>query len=689
MLFSRRSETEHPRSQTVWPAVPPSLRHESFTVDEDNPGAAQPSTKPPYNHGAVTPWVGLRSRVSQAPMNRWTILLLLVLARLLISLNSLNKNIVAAKIKAVSACTNVENAGSWMASTPHHLSAGVNRMAADGITNAVQGLVEILLMILTGVQQLIMFFIELEVGLVLCFSTAIARAVLELGEFAIKGATEALKASLQTIASGLDSALGALNKALDGIGDVLATLSSVPGMKNIHIPGTDVLEDNLKKLHDVPIDTTSILKDLEDLEQKINYDNVKNVAKEAIAVPFDMVKRLLNESYGTWEFDQSVFPVPQKKSLSFCSDSTLEGFFEALLRVAANAKIIGIASLITTAVAVCALMAWWESRRYKRQRDQSKTITRHAPMDMIYVASRPCTARTGVWMSEKLTGDRRRQFLIRWVIAYSTTYTALFVLALSAAGALSCLCQWIIMQAVQRESPGVAATAGDFAGHVVTSLEQASAKWARDSNIIILGFQDDINNNMFGHVKNATHAANDTINKFDNAMHEGVSKAFGGVPPLEQFVNDILGCLIDNKLESVQEALTWVNEKARVTFPLFAADVLYADPNSTMFLSAPISSATDEVADATSSVVDMLWSSLVQELVISVVLFLIYVAYVFFAVAQAAIRMAMGGSTTAPDIAAKMSAGGHDGYASASASANRNGTAGEDVDGRLVESRDG
>lgn len=574
-------------------------------------------------------------------MNRWTILLLLVLARLLISLDSLNTSIVAAKTKAVSACAKVEDVGSSMASMPHYLSAGVNRMAADGITKAVQGLVEVLLMILTGVQQLIVFFIELEVGLVLCFSTAIARAVLQVGEFAIQGATDALNSVLETTTGGLESAVSALSTALDNI---------IPLAIHDKIPAIDDLEDNLQKLDDVRIDTTTVLEDLEGLEKKINYDNVKNVAKEAIAVPFDMVTRLLNESYGTWEFDQSVLPVPQRTSLSFCSDSTLEDFFEALFRVSAKAKVIGIASLIVMAVALCGLMAWWESKRFKRQRDQSKTTINYAPMDIIYVASRPCTARTGVWISERLTGDRRRQFLVRWVIAYATTYTALFVLALSAAGAFSCLCQWIVIQAIQRQSPGLAGTVGDFAGHVMTSLEQASTRWANDSNSIILGLQDDINDNMFGHVRTATHAANDTINKFDIAMHEGVSKAFGGVPPLEQFVNDILGCLIDNKLESVQEALTWVNEKARVTFPMFPADVfsvdaddsISGDPNSAMFLPTPVSSATDEVADATNSVAEMLWSSLAQELVISIVLFLIYVAYVFFAVAQAAIRMAMG-----------------------------------------------
>lgn len=579
-------------------------------------------------------------------MNRWTVLLLLVLARLLISLDSLNTNLVSAKARAVDACTKVEDVGSSMASMPHYLSAGVNHLAADGITKAVQGLVEILLMILTGVQQLIMFFIEIKVGLILCFSTAIARAVLEVGEFAIKGATDVLNTNVKAVTGPLTSGLNGLIDAADHV----ASGMSVFGADDLGNSIQDI-HDNLDKLNNLPpIDATSLLGDLKDLENKISYDNVKNVAKEAIAVPFDMVKRLLNESYGTWEFDHTVFPVPAKESLSFCSDSTLEDFFAVLFRIAANAKIIGIVVLIGLAVVACAVMAWWEVKRFNRQLRKSETLVKREPMDVVYISGRPLTAGTGVWLSEKLSTDRKRQSLFRWVIAYATTYPALFVLALAVAGAFSCLCQWIIMRAIQQEAPALAATAGDFAGDVVTTLEQASTKWANDSNGVILEFQGDINDKMFGHVRNATHAANDTIGKFDDAMHEGLNKAFGGVPPLEKFLSDIIDCLIGNKLDSVQEGLTWVNEKARVTLPLFPVDVFSVgandstggNSNATRFLSATSSSVTDEITDAVDSVVDMLWSSIIQEVVISLVLFLIYLAYVFFAVAQAAVRMAMG-----------------------------------------------
>lgn len=582
-------------------------------------------------------------------MNRWTVLLLLVLARFLISLDGLNTNLATAKTRAEDACTKVEDLGSSMASMPHYLSAGVNRLAADGITKAVHGLVDILLMILTGVQQLIMFFIEVKVGLVLCFSTAIARAVLEVGEFALNGATEKLNDAIKSISGDLNSAAGGIVHDLDKIRN---TLKTIPGGGDIAkmVPDTSGLEDNLKKLDDVSINTDEVLGSLKDIENKISYDNVKNVAKEAIAVPFDMVKRLLNESYGTWEFDHSVFPIPAKESLSFCSDSTLDDFFEVLFKIAANAKIIGIVALIALAVLACAVMAWWEIKRFNRQLHKSETLINREPMDIVYIAGRPLTAGTGVWLSEKLSSDRKRQFLFRWVIAYATTHTALFVLALAVTGAFSCLCQWIVMRAIQQEIPALAATVGDFAGDVVTFLEQASMKWANDSNGVILEFQGDINDKMFGHVRNATHAANDTIGKFDDTMHEGLNKAFGGVPPLEKFLSDIINCLIGNKLDSVQKGLTWVNEQARVTLPLFPVDVFSLGTNdstsgnssATKFLSTPSSSVTDEITDAVDSVVETLWSSIIQQVVISIALFLIYLAYVFFAGAQAAVRMAMG-----------------------------------------------
>lgn len=74
--------------------------------------------------GEVTPYMGLRARLTQVPINRWTVLLMLVLARLIILFESINTDLASAKDEAAAACLKTEEIGSAMASMPHYLSVG-------------------------------------------------------------------------------------------------------------------------------------------------------------------------------------------------------------------------------------------------------------------------------------------------------------------------------------------------------------------------------------------------------------------------------------------------------------------------------------------------------------------------------------------------------------------------------------
>lgn len=633
--FSKKPPQPEPQpepQETSWPSVPPSLNHQSFDSDDGKRAAADPMPPPPfYSAGDITPYLGLRSRLSQVPMNRWTILLLLVLARLLILLAGLNKDIANAKDKALSACTEVEDIGSSLASMPHYLSVGVNQLSAAGITKTVQGMVEMLMMILTGVQELIFFAIEFEIGTIMCLCTALVNGVLDFAEFAINGTTVLMNDALKGVASGIE-------EAVDKVADVIDL-----------IPGVDIsgVKSEVAQLSNLKINADSLVSGIEDLNSKINYTEVQDTVKEIIAIPFNLVKSLINESYGDWEFDQSIFPVAKRESLTFCSNnSTLDNFFEALFKVAADAKIIIIVVIIILAIVVAALMAWLEMKRFNRQVGHSWILANREPMDIAYMAGRPMTAGAGLWISEKLSRDPKRQVLIRWVVAYATTYTALFVLSLAIAGAFSCFCQWVVLMAVQKEAPALAAKVEDFASEVVLALEQSSTLWANESNSLILGLQNDINDDLFGWVRNATTSVNDTINTFDKDMQEAIDAVFGGVPQLDKFMSSIVACLITDKLDKVQEGLTWVNENAQVTLPLFSGDIfsigandsINGDSDLSSFLASPSSTTTDEITEAVHEVVQMLRSNIIQEALISLVMLLVYIAYVLFAVAQAAIR---------------------------------------------------
>lgn len=72
--------------------------------------------------GEITPYLGLRARLTQVPINRWTVLLLLVLARMLILFEGLNADFGDAQVEATSACAKVENVSSVLVSMPHFMS---------------------------------------------------------------------------------------------------------------------------------------------------------------------------------------------------------------------------------------------------------------------------------------------------------------------------------------------------------------------------------------------------------------------------------------------------------------------------------------------------------------------------------------------------------------------------------------
>lgn len=361
----------------------------------------------------------------------------------------------------------------------------------------------------------------------------------------------------------------------------------------------------------------------------------------------------ISESYGNWTFDTSLLTVPTEEPLSFCSNNSfLVDFFQTLVEVAARAKITAIVSLVTLAVLAAAAMALWEIKRYKRIVQKSQRLAGRAPMDISYLASRPLTASAGLWLSAKLTRQPRRQVLIRWVIAYATRYTALFVLSLALAGGFSCLCQFLVLRAVQAETPALAAevgTAYNVTNAITERLAQASTQWANASNAKIVALQSEINDGVLSYVLQATSAVNATLFKLNEEVNGTLISVFGDTQ-LEEFFYGIYGCILGDKLTEVDEGINWVHAHARVSLPLFPTDVFSfsdgGDNNNGSSASSHIFSmnsttttTTNEITAAVNKVVNNLWTTLVQEGLISLVLLLVYIAYVFFGVAQASLRM--------------------------------------------------
>ena len=599
--------------------------------------AAQDMTRSgPHTVPQITPYLGLRSRLSQLWINRWTILFLLILVRLLFAIADLHNGLGSAKSEALSACTGVESVGSAMASMPHYMSKGVNELAANGVEKAVNGLQSMLFMTITGVEELVVFYINMLTSTYLCLITLAVSGSLHVALKVIEDAESFLNKTLGDIGSdihkGIDGFQGDLNKFTGALNSVPQTF----GGKGGGIPKLD-LSKQLDALDHVQL-PQSLNQDLDKLNSSIpTFADVQNFTDNAIRLPFEEVKKLINESLGVFQFNRSLLPVPQKEQLTFCStNNSITAFFDGVAATINLAKRAFVGVLVVLAVLAFIPMAYVEVRRWRKMKRQAGIVRDHAkdPQDVVYSVSRPFTARAGMALASRVESSKKKD-LIRWVVAYGTTTPALLLISLAITGLISCLLQFILLKALEKEVPKLAAEVGDFAGHVVNSLNNASQHWATGTNNAIAATSTDINHDIFSWVNTTTGAMNDTLNTFINKTTGVLNTTFGGTV-LYDPIKGVFDCLIGLKVAGIEKGLTWVSDHAHVDFPLLANDTfslgalasLAGDGNENKaqsFLADPADDTTSKITDALDKLAQHFEQGIRTEALIATALLLLYI----------------------------------------------------------------
>lgn len=624
MLFSKSG-------RTIFPLLPP------YGVQD--PNGVQGRVIPVHPDGS-TPYLGLRARLSQVWLNRWTVLLLLVLARVLMAASSIKTDMNRAKSEALSACTSVESMGDAMVSMPHYLAGGVNELTADGVNAAIDGLKTLLMLTLTGVEELVIFFVKVMYQTYLCLFTLVVHGVVDVGLSLIEDVTDVLNSTVKTVAKDIAKVTETFE---DDYNKVISKINGVASLFGGSVPTLNITSE-IDKLENVQL-PSSIDKDLQKINDSIpNFNEVMNFTENVIRFPFDEVKKLVNESLGNYTFNASALPVPAKKTLTFCDKNDgINSFFAGATDIILTARKIFIAVLVVAAIIACVPMAWQEIRRWHTMKERSQLVRKeaHDPMDVVYIVSRPHTAALGIKAASRFSNSRR-QILVRWVIAYATSPAALFVLLLALAGLLSCLCQYILLSAVKRTVPELSNEVGDFAEEVVSVLQNTSAQWANDANKVIINVDDELNDHVFGWVNTSTGALNDTLNTFVNKTIGVLNDTFGGTLLYEPLL-DVFDCLIGLKVESVQKGLTWVSDHAHIDFPLLpndtfsrgAADSINSSDASDSFLADAGDETSNKITEVVYKVISALEKALLIEVIIASCILLVWVINAMFGILRA------------------------------------------------------
>ncbi|PSN61130.1 hypothetical protein BS50DRAFT_154773 [Corynespora cassiicola Philippines] len=612
--------------QQPFPAVPLSLSAGDHEMrDYYTPSNAPRPTlnQAPY----LKPYLGLRARLSQIWINRWTILLLLVLVRLLFAIASTSSSLTSARREALSACNQVQEVGSSMASMPHYMSRGVNEMTASGVEKAVNGLMSMLSMSVTGVEEIVLFVIHMMTSTYLCLITLAVRGSLHA---AVEIGTEMTKKLNETIDSVTDDMGDAVKTVTDGINSILEKAKGLPLVGDFVKPDIN-LDDEIKKLKSLEA-PPELQEGLNKLNSSIpTFEEVQNFTDNIIRIPFELVKEKIAEM-DNYTFDRTLLPVPAREQLNFCAEGgSINDFFDDLINLAYTARKVGLAVLILLAILVCVPMAYLEIRRYRRMRERAALFEDgHDGMDVVYLASRPTSSGIGLWLGRRL-GSARRQAALRWAFAYATSVPMMFLLALGFAGLFSCFCQYLLLRSIQQKVPELTEEVAGFAEQVVTSLNNASMSWSQGVNGAVDKLDTKLNDDIFGWVNQSTSAVNDTLNAFVEQMSDTLNDTFGGTI-LHDPIKDVLNCLIGLKIASFQRGLTWVQEHAHVSFPGVANDTfslgalaeLSDSDSASELLADPDGKTRDKVSQAIDHVVEKLLSGIQTEALISTALVVIW-----------------------------------------------------------------
>ena len=640
--------SQHP---TTFPAVPPSLSTNGHEMREYY--AAQETPLPPPNTAqTITPYLGLRARLSQVWINRWTVLLFLVLVRILIAISGLNNDLGSAKTEAMSACSGVESMGSAIASMPQYLAAGVNELAASGVEKAVYGLMSMLLLTITGIEELFLFYIHMLTQTYECLLTLVVEGSIQAVIQVIEDASKSLNLTIQGITNDIGNTVNTFETDFNKFTSGLNSIPQAFGAKGGGVPTINV-NDSLAKLNSIQLS--------DDLKQKLTtlnsslppFNTVENLTDSWFRLPFEEVKSKINSSI-SFTFDRSILPVPQKEQLTFCSDNNgISDFFDDLANIIQLARRVFIAVLVILAFLVCIPMAYQEIRRWRTMQQRAKLVGDKSfdPLDVIYIDSRPYTATAGIKAASPLQSPKR-QVLTRWVIAYATSPPALLVLSLGITGLIACLCQYVLLKAIVKEVPALANQVENFADKVVSSLSNASTVWADGTNQAISGVNNDINTDVFGWVNTTTAAVNGTLNTFIDEATKIMNTTFGGTVLYEP-VTGLFSCLIGLKVNSIEQGLTWVSSRAHVDFPLLPNDTFSlgaaasiantttSSPGSSSnasqsFLASPGSEATDKITNAVAKVAAHMVDAIHTEAVISTCIVLLWVLVFLLGLGRAA-----------------------------------------------------
>lgn len=599
-------------------------------------------------------YLQLGDRLSQIWLNKYTLVLLLAMLKLLFFSKSIQHAIEVSETYILSNCYSIDSLYSKMTdNTPHYLGIMGNYLIEKGMEETVKATLETLSLIVYASEGLVNFAIDLYLGTYACLIVSAVDGTVDVATNTTEKLISLVNDTVSSVANELDTGLNDISKIINKVIKAASKVENFfTGDDDDSNMTSSIKSVNLtiSALHNLYI-PSSINDKLEELSAKTpDFAQVKNTTKNLISVPFNEVRKNIKAVNASNIIgDTSVLyvpPVSLDNSTGICSSNQSEilAFYSILGQVLKIATVVCITVLICFAVGAMAPVAWNEIKlwrhlcgmrdHYMLSRQDSYTSFssenthelkdpfRDPPIQNgqydVIASYQQCfqtwNTRIAGWVTNLVTFgkspeniDPKTKQKIEWVVAYMTSERALCVLGIGLLGILVCICQFVMIALLKHKiSHSLTSNDGDGVQNLLKSttavdIENQMSLWSVQTNKYINTTETNINQEVFGWINTTTLSVNNTVATMISDIDTTLADVFNGTL-LYNPMKTVVGCAIENKLYTIEKAMTWIHDKAQLHIPringtqIKQALAKQAD-NSTIPTASSTSAATENLLE--------------------------------------------------------------------------------------------
>lgn len=262
---------------------------------------------------------------------------------------------------------------------------------------------------------------------------------------------------------------------------------------------------------------SSLLASLKSLNSSLpTLDQLRTDMDQFIRGPIDLLRSNINSTLSNSTINIALLPIPAKNSINICSKldpSFIDRIGEDL------SKFVKIALIVLGVVMLLLMVSGmiWESYRYKAHVTGIERARKAWTLDLgkgddalstsnlqtfITATRHPLLSLILAKISHMLGLSSKRRKSLNWFLLYICHPIALMFLLFGLVGLLTISIEIALLEGPVKTSAQnrVAVGVADFSGGVESSINalmnQTSFYYARDSNKVIMGLQNEINNNL-------------------------------------------------------------------------------------------------------------------------------------------------------------------------------------------------